>query len=68
VEVKRLAVLIALAVLLGGLVLLGSSDTVISIADTDIPDHEVTGSINTTDNSDSSSTSIVITMYTLPDK
>lgn len=41
---KRPFLLVNLAILLAGLVLLGSSDMVISAADTSIPDNEVTSS------------------------
>jgi hypothetical protein len=45
VEVKRLTILVTFVILLAGLVLLGLSDTAISIADTTIPDNELTGKL-----------------------
>ena len=59
---KRLTVLVVLAILLAGLVLFGLSDRNISVADTDIPDNEVNGSLSKASNS-SASASITITMY-----
>ena len=64
---KRLVTIIATAILLIGLVLLGSSDTRISIADTRVPDDEVTSSISKANNSSASAT-ITITMYTSLDE
>ncbi len=63
---KSLVTVVTLAILLVGLVLLGLNDTRIAIADTSIPDNEVTGSVSKTGNSSASAT-ITITMYTLPD-
>ena len=54
------------AILLIGLVLLGISDTRISIAQTAIPDNEVTSSVSKASNSSASAT-ITITMYTVAD-
>ena len=42
VEVKRLVTVVTSAILLAGLILFGLSDTSISVADTSIPDNEVT--------------------------
>ena len=53
--------LATLAILLTGLVLFGLSDTVISIADTDIPNNEATSNVSKTSNSSASAT-ITITM------
>ena len=50
-----------LAILLVGLILISLSDTVISIADTSIPDNEVTSRVSKASNS-SASASITITM------
>ena len=58
---RRLFILVILAILLAGLVLLGSSDSDISLADTSIPDNEVTSSISKASNSSTSAT-ITITM------
>jgi len=55
--VKSLVTVVILAILLGGLVLLGSGDTDISVADTSIPDNEVSSSI-----SSNSSAGATITM------
>jgi len=46
VEMNRLATAIILAILLAGLILLGSSDTDISVADTSVPDNEVTSTLS----------------------
>ena len=43
---KRPVFLITLAILLAGLVLLGLSDTDISVADVSIPDNEATNSVS----------------------
>ena len=64
---KRLVTIVALAVLVVGLVLLGLSDTRTAIADTSIPDNEVTSSISKAGNSSASAT-IVITMYDVADE
>lgn len=64
---KKLFVVVILALLLAGLVLFGLSDTAISVADTSIPDNEGVGSISKTGNS-SASTTITITMYAVADK
>ena len=64
---KRLLTIATLAILLGGLVLLGISDTRITIADTGIPDNDVTSSISKANNSSASAT-ITITMYTVADE
>ena len=58
---KRLVTIVTLAVLLAGLVLLGLSDTRISIADTSIPDNAVISSVSKASNSSASAT-ITITM------
>ena len=65
VEMKTLVTVVTIAILLIGLVLLGSSDTGISIADSGIPDNEVTSSVTR----DSSATAtITITMYAVADE
>ena len=58
---KRLAVLVILTILMAGLVLFELSDTDISIANTLVPDNEVTSTISKASNSSSSGT-ITITM------
>ena len=61
---KRLVIVIILAVLPIGLAVLGSSDMDISVADTSILDNEVTSSVS----SNSSTTApITITMYAVDD-
>ncbi len=58
---KRLVTVVTLAVLLIGLVLLGSSDTDTSVANTSIPDNEVARSISMASNSSAGAT-ITLTM------
>ena len=55
---KRLVTVVTLAILLVGLVLLGLSDTDISVADTVVPNNEATSSIGNS----SASATITITM------
>lgn len=62
---KRLIALAALLAMLVGLLLSGIGDTGISIANTSIPDNEVTSSQSKANNSSSSAT-ITITMTTAP--
>jgi len=57
--VTRLVTVVTIAILLIGLVLLGISDTRISVADTSIPDDEVTTSLS----SSWASATTMITMY-----
>ena len=64
---KRPVFLITFAILLTGLVLLGLPDTVISIADTCVPNSEVTSSMSKASNSSTSAT-ITITMFTVVDE
>jgi hypothetical protein len=64
--VNRLIVLIASAVVLTGLILLGLVDTASSTADTDIPHNQVASSPNETHNSYSANAIITITMRTPP--
>ena len=63
---RRLAVLVALVVILAGLVLSGISEGSPSIADTSIPNNEVTNSVNQSDNPSSATARITITMTTPP--
>jgi hypothetical protein len=58
---KRLTVLLTLAILLAGLILFGLSDTAISIADTTLPNNEAACSGSQANNSSASAT-ITITM------
>lgn len=66
---KRLVVLVTFLVILAGLLLSGIADTSASIADTSIPDNEVTSSVRKANNS-SASAIITITWTTasLPDE
>jgi hypothetical protein len=59
--VNRPFLLVTLAIILAGLVLLGLSNTVISIADTSTPDNEATSRVSKASNSSASAT-ITITM------
>lgn len=65
---KRLVVLVAFIVVLAGLLLSGDSKA--SIADTNIPNNEITSIVNQTANPHSANATIIITMITppLPDK
>ena len=63
---RKLAVLIALVVLLVGIPLSGIPDGSPSLADTSVPDDEVTSSANQTDNPNSTTATITITMRTPP--
>ena len=56
-----------LAIILAGLVLLGLTDTSISIADTGVPNREATSSVSKASNSSASAT-ITITMYAVADE
>lgn len=58
---NRPFLLVTLAIILAGLVLLGLSNTVISIADTSTPDNEATSRVSKASNSSASAT-ITITM------
>jgi len=64
--VKRLIVFGLLALLLIGLLGSGISDSSPTIADTNIPNNEVTGSVNQTDNPSSATATVTITMQTPP--
>ena len=64
---KRLAVLVILTILMAGLVFFELSDTDISIANTLVPDNEVTSTISKASNSSASAT-ITITMYAVADE
>jgi hypothetical protein len=66
-EVKRLFVLIILAITLVGLLLSGLNNTAISIEDVASPDKAVAGGIGKAGNSSASAT-ITITMYTGDDE
>ena len=66
-DVKKPFLLTTTAIILAGLILLGLSNTSISIADTGIPDNEATSSISKADIFSASAT-ITITMYTLADE
>lgn len=64
---KRIVILLILAIVLIGLVLIGSGGKDISFADSSIFDNEVANSMRRTNNS-SASTTIMITMYTVDDE
>ena len=66
-ETNRTFLVIILASLLVGLVLLGLSDTRISIADTNVPNDEVASRVSKASNSSASAT-ITITMYAAADE
>ena len=66
-RVKKLFIVATLAILMAGLVLLGSQDKGVSVADTEAPDDEVAGALSETSDS-SSSASIAITMYAACDE
>ena len=61
---KRLVTAVTLAILLVGLVLIGSGDNDISVADTSIPDNKVTTS--QTKASNSSAIAIIMIAWTTP--
>ena len=61
---KRLVIVVTLAILLIGLVLLGSSDTDISLADTSIPDNKIT--TGQTKASNSSAIAMIMIAWTTP--
>jgi len=65
--VKRSIVLITFTIILLVSVLLGLSDTDISVAGTNIPDNETTSTISKAGNSSASAT-ITITMYAVVDE
>lgn len=60
-------VLAAAAMLLAGLVLVGLSDTVISVDDTSLPDSEASTAVSKAGNCSASAT-ITITMYAVADE
>ena len=64
---KTLVTIVAIAILLIGLVLLGLSDTRISIADTTVPNNALASRISEASNSSARAT-ITIMMYTLPNE
>jgi hypothetical protein len=62
--VRRLFVLVTLAILLAELILFGLSDAAISVADTGVPNNEVTSSASNS----SASAAITIKMYAVGDE
>ena len=58
---KRLVTVVTIAIILAGIVLFGVGDAAIFIADTSVPDNEVTASVGKASNS-SATASIRITM------
>jgi len=65
--VKRPLYLVTLAIIIVGLLVFVSSDTLISIADTTVPDNEVTSSVSKASNS-SETAGIRITMTGVTDE
>jgi hypothetical protein len=63
--VKAKKPLVILAILVAGLILFGLSDNVVSIADTDVPNNEITSSIA---NNSSAGATITITMTGILDE
>lgn len=63
---KRLVIVVILAILLVGLVLLGLSDTSLSIGHGSVPNHEAATSVGKGSNSWASAT-LTITMYAVAD-
>jgi hypothetical protein len=61
--VKRLVTVLSLVVFVVGLILSGLDDTDISLADTSVPDNQITSNQTHSGNSSASAT-ITITMYT----
>ena len=66
-DVKKSFLLVILAIILAGLILLGLSDTSISIADTGVLTSEATSSVSKANNFSASAT-ITITMYAVADE
>ena len=64
---KKLVTLIAFAAVVLWLVILGLAETPTSVADTDLPDDEVTGGLDEAGHS-SASGGITITMYAVDDE
>jgi hydrogenase/urease accessory protein HupE len=64
VEVKRLATVVTLAILLVGLILSGLTDLNISVADTSVPDNKIT--TGHAEASDSSTTAMTVIAWTTP--
>ena len=67
IKAKKLVTLVAFSALVLGLVLLGLAGTPTSVADTDLPDDEVIGSLSETSDSPAGA-AITITMYTESDE
>ena len=67
IGVKRLVIVVAVAILIVGLALSGLSDTRIAIADTSMLDNEVVSSVSKASNSSATAT-ITITMYAVADE
>jgi hypothetical protein len=63
IEVKRLVTVATLAVLLVASILTGLGDKDVSVADTSVPNNDITSSVSKAGNS-SASVTIKITMYT----
>lgn len=67
VEVKKSFLLAILVILLVGLVAFGLNDTTISLADTGVPNNEITSSVSKASNS-TAGAAITITMYAMADE
>ncbi len=63
---KRLAALVVLVAVLPALVLFGVADSAASVANTSVRSNEVASRANETDNSDSATATITVTMGTAP--
>jgi len=59
-------VILAIIVFVAGVLCLGTSDSKASIADTNVPNNDVTTTVNQTDNPSSATATITITMRTPP--
>jgi len=59
-------VILAIIVFIAGILCLATSDSKASIADTNVPNNDVTTSVNQTDNPSSATATIAITMRTPP--
>ena len=59
-------VILAIIVFIAGILCLATSDSKASIANTNVPNNDVTTSVNQTDNPSSATATITITMQTPP--
>ena len=63
---KHKLLILAIIVLVAGILCLATCDSKASIADTSVPDNDVTSSVNQTNNPSSATATITITMRTPP--